>query len=359
MVNRTVFFDISGHGLGHLSISAPVISEFINVFPSVDVIVRSQLPQEKIRSFVDGDIKYLNRVGEVTLVAPSALEVDADRSVSAYEALYERWGDELHFQSSVLRDIEPDLIVSNIDYLSLAAAQVAGIPAVALCCMNWADMFRSFCAKAPHFHEIERLLLQAYSGSSLFLQPQPHMSMADIDVRRSIGPIARVGCNRADALRALVGCARGDAMVLHSLGGWPGQSYADLPRMNGVKWLVSGDDSGGRSDISSCRDLDWPFADIVASVDAVVGKDSYGTVVEAACAGVPLVISPRGNWPEEKCLLDWGRANCNLVVTDRSRGGEAGLQLAIERALSLGRMPAVAATGIREAIDAIATVGRL
>lgn len=355
-VKKTILFDISGHGLGHLSISGPVITDFIKQFPMAQIVVRSKLTFETISTFVDGNFEYHRRAAEVTLVAPTALDVDVDRSVSAYESLYKRWDHELRVQSEFFQDVRPDLIVSNIDFLSLAAAQKAAIPTVALCCMNWVDMFRFFCTAAPHFREIDQLLLEAYAGTNLFLQPRPHMLMGDIAARHSIGPIARVGRNRAEALRALTDCGKGDILVLHSLGGWPGQSPATLPSMVGVKWLVPGGDWGGRSDIYSCRALDWPFADIVASVDVVVGKDSYGTVVEAACAGVRLVMAPRGNWPEEDCLSNWARNNCCFILSDQSTAGEAGLRQAVERVLSLDRRPAVSPTGIGEAVNAIASI---
>lgn len=360
LVGKAIIFDVSGHGLGHLSISGPVIDEFTKLFRNVRVVVRSRLPLETIRLFVQGDFEYFSSSGEVTLVAPSALLVDAEASVSAYESLYERWDDEKRRHAAFFREVNPDVVVSNIDYLSLAAAQDLGISTVALCCMNWLDMFRFFCAASERFQDIERLLYGAYAGSGLFLQPKPHMAMDDIGVRRSIGPIARVGQNRARALREIAGVAGNEVVVLHSLGGWPGQSYAALPRIDGVKWLVAGDDSGSRSDIFSCRLLRWSFADIVASVDVAVGKDSYGTVVEAACSGIPLVMAPRGDWPEEECLVEWASKNCCFVTSDdRMGGGGEGLRRAVERILVLDRRPAVPANGIRDAIEAIASVGML
>lgn len=35
--------------------------------------------------------------------------------------------------------------------------------------------------------------------------------------------------------------------------------------------------------------LEWPFSDLSASVDAIVAKPSYATLVEAVAAGCPVV----------------------------------------------------------------------
>lgn len=354
----TILFDVSSHGYGHLAISGPIIEKFSELFPGVNIVIVTNISTEIVSTFIKCKFNCLSGLREVNLFLEDALHANKRKSISGFEELYSGWPGAVSEYVSAIRSVGADAIVSNVNYLCLTAAHELALPSIALSCMNWLDIFRWYCSEAPHAPEIERLLYLAYAGSDLFLQTRPHMPMLDIPRRRSIGPIARTGRRRKSELRVKLRRGSGSTLVLYSLGGVPGKNAPDLPTIEGVTWLITSEYNGSRSDIFSCRDLRWPFADIVASVDAVVGKDSYGTVVEAACAGVPLVLMPRGNWPEEKYLVDWAQSSCCCVTTSppASEGAQANLKQAVETVLSLEPITAVAPSGILEAIEAIATI---
>lgn len=352
-------FDISAHGLGHLSISGPVINEFVKIYPHVRTVVRSELKPDKIKSFVSGAFEFCRREREVTLVAPSALQIDINKSIRMFHDLYVEWPERLAYEIGAVRSVNADAVISNINYMSIAAARELKLPNIAICCMNWADMYISYCHSATGAQDIDGHLRSIYAGVDFFLQPRPHMPMSDIDARRSIGPIARIGRNRSDELKSVFARSATVKLALYTLGGLAGDPEPNFPCVDGVQWLVTDAYAGNRTDVSSCNSLDWSFADIIASVDVVVGKDSYGTVVEAACAGVPLIMLPRGNWPEEQCLSEWASQNCCFDLVSFSAGSGADLKQAIEQILLLDRKPAVAATGIHEAVAVIATAAGL
>ncbi len=45
--------------------------------------------------------------------------------------------------------------------------------------------------------------------------------------------------------------------------------------------------------------------ELLASADLVITKPGYGTFVEAACHGVPVLYLERPDWPEAPALCDW------------------------------------------------------
>ena len=72
------------------------------------------------------------------------------RSIGRFLGLNEDLVDALlEREKQVLRDIRPDLIVANIPYLTLAAAQQLGIPNLAFCSLNWAELYQHFFAARP------------------------------------------------------------------------------------------------------------------------------------------------------------------------------------------------------------------
>ncbi|MCZ8173459.1 MAG: hypothetical protein O9272_17135, partial [Brevundimonas sp.] len=195
---------------------------------------------------------------------------------------------------------------------------------------------------------IERIR-QTYRDADEFLQPAPHMTMPDLTNRVPIGPIARIGTARRSALARCLGKTAGRRVALYSLGGVRGPSEVSLPILPDTHWIVTDPRLASRPDVTSAHRLGWPFEDVVASVDAIVGKDSYGTVVEALCAGVPLVVLCREGWPETPFLLAWAERNGRISVAENEQSLTNALEL-------VGKAPpkrSVAPTGIEEAVEKI------
>jgi UDP-N-acetylglucosamine:LPS N-acetylglucosamine transferase len=70
------------------------------------------------------------------------------------------------------------------------------------------------------------------------------------------------------------------------------------------------------------RGFDLPglkFTDLLASVDAVITKPGYGTFVEAACSGVPILYLERPDWPETPWFATWLAAHARSAVLTREQ----------------------------------------
>jgi hypothetical protein len=88
----------------------------------------------------------------------------------------------------------------------------------------------------------------------------------------------------------------------------------------------------------------------------LICKPGYGSFVEAACAGVPVLYLERPDWPEAPYLVRWleTAGRCALLAQDRWLEGDflAGLiQLWRE-----GTLSPVAPVGVQEAIEVIVDV---
>jgi hypothetical protein len=59
----TVVFDVSGHGLGHLSQIAPVAQALMALFPGVCLVVRTAHPNHIVRDFMGFSVE-LDRLGD-------------------------------------------------------------------------------------------------------------------------------------------------------------------------------------------------------------------------------------------------------------------------------------------------------
>jgi len=196
-----------------------------------------------------------------------------------------------------------------VPYLPLAAARELGIPAVAVCSLNWADIFAGYCQGAEA-DTLRAAMLAVYAGAELFLRPAPAMPMPDLDNTRAIGPLVGLGRDRREALAARLGLAAGQRLLLSTLGGIDGGTQrVRWPRLDGVHWLLPEAWAVGRSDAHAIEALGVDMADLFASCDAIVTKPGYGAFSGAACHGLPLLAVSRGDWPEEPWLWAWQRAH--------------------------------------------------
>ena len=102
--------------------------------------------------------------------------------------------------------------------------------------------------------------------------------------------------------------------------------------------------------------LGLPYVDALWSCDALICKPGYGSFVETACAGVPVLYLERPDWPEAPYLVDWleTTGRCALLTQDRWLKGDflaSLVQLWQERAPSLA-----APIGVEEAVEILAEV---
>ncbi len=257
-----------------------------------------------VASRIKGDFTHLQRSPDPGMAMHHALDVDADASYLAYRELFRDWPATLDQECERLRGV--DLVIADIPFATLAAARRLGIPGVAVCSLNWADIFERYCGDRADARAWIEEMAAAYRQADLFLQPAPSMPMGWLDNRLAIGPLVAMGRTRREALRVELGVGADARILLASLGGIPTRmAFEHWPRGAGIHYLIRAGDEpppGGFSDLGA---LGWPFPDVMASVDGLLTKPGYGMFSEAACLGLPVLFVRRNDWPEEPHLVEW------------------------------------------------------
>jgi len=240
--------------------------------------------------------------GDIGMMMSSALDVMIDESRTTIQEFHSDWGQRVEAESILLKSMDADLVFSNVGYLSLAGAQHAGIPNVALCSLNWADIYRHFFGD----DEISRQMHSSYANADAFFRVTPGMPMADLPNLVHVGPMAGIGVDRRDELNLTLELAGNKKLVLVTMGGISTRLPMERwPRISGVRWLVQRDWEVNHPDSIAIESSGMSFNDLLASCDALICKPGYGSFVEATCSGVPVLYVPRPNWPESPALVTW------------------------------------------------------
>ena len=338
-----LFVDISSHGLGHLAITAPVLNALEKISPNLRLTVRSGIPSAKLRQRIHVPFELIEASSDFGYVMINATHIDLAASANAYRLEHAGWPARVAEESRFLNKIKPDLILTSVSYLPLAGAAMAGIPALSLCSLNWADLFGHFFGHQLWAIKIHAEILAAYCSAQGFLRVTPGMAMPALGNLQVVGPIAAIG-QRHD-----LGLGENRA-VLVAMGGIAHRlPVENWPRLPGIRWLVPAEWGCQHPDALTIESFGLSFTDLLCSVAAVITKPGYGTFTEAACNGTPVIYQRREDWPEQDCLIEWLQANGSCIEIDAGvlQTGELASAMAQLSKLSIAQYPPV--SGSKEA----------
>ncbi len=323
--------------------------------PALRITILSAAPEAVLRSHVHCDFTLWSEATDLGVVNRGALEVLATETEAAYTRFHSDWPAKVDRMCREFELRKVDVVLADIPYLPLAAAARVQIPSVAMCSLNWADIFRYYVSTDGAAREILDVMSAAYANATVFLQPEPSMPMPDLANTRRIGPIARIGTHRADEIRQRLNIGEDQRLVLISLGGIATDFGMNAwPRCDGVTWLVQGNWNIHHPDARAWDAAGFNFIDVLHSCDAFVTKPGYGNFAEAACNGARVLYVPRHDWPEEECLVSWlpKHVPCEPLAKDIFFAGR--FQQQLQRIFATTRPVAPPARGIAEAATIIA-----
>jgi hypothetical protein len=341
---------VSGHGFGHAAQICAIANASLALSPGARLVIQTAVPRGFFANRLTGTFEYIAGALDPGISMRDSVSVDRDATRGAYLSFHANWEDRLGEQRRLLEGAAPDVVVADIPYLSLAAAREAGIPGVAVCSLNWADILDGYFPDDADIRPIIDTMMACYRGATSFLAPEPSMPMSWLRNRVGIRPLAALGRNRRSELLDALGLSEPARLVVLAFGGFDLHvPMARLPRGHRLQWLAQGENGGGRADVTPLKRLPLPFPDVLASADALITKPGYGIFAEAACLGLPLVSLERPDWPESRYLVGWIRRQVPAALLTRSDLQEADLLTTLASLWQARSAPRVRPSGAGEA----------
>lgn len=349
---------ISAHGFGHLAQTAPVLNALRRLRPALRLTIASTLPEARLRQRIDGPFAIEAHALDIGFAMHDAFTVALVPSAAAYRDFHADWIARVERTVRWMAGMQPDLVLANVAYLPLAAAARLGVPAIGMSSLNWADLFAALFGAEAWAAPLHEQMLQAYRSATTIVRLTPGMAMPELDNAVWAGPVAAPGRPRRDELRRRLGAAGDERVVLVAFGGLdrrlPIESW---PRAQGLHWLVPAAWGTALPRVHAIESLGWPFADLMASVDGLIGKPGYGTFVEAACCGTPVLYAPRPHWPEQAPLVRWLHAHARAREVSAEALERGALADALAELLARPAPPLVVPTGVDEVAARLARYG--
>lgn len=320
--------------------------------PDLQVVVQTGSARAILDQFLSCDFDHDPEPVDINMAMHDAVAIDVRQSHANYQHWLADHERQVQRLTNKLKAIRASLVLANIPPLPAVAAKRAGIPAVLLCSLNWAAVYRAYCGHLTGAGRVIDQLQQDYASANKVIIPSPGIPMAGHPDVNIIAPVARQGKNNRPALDRILNNAAGKKLVLVSMGGIVTPiTFDQWPQQTQILYLVIGQIECSREDIVPINTLGFSYMDLLCSVDAFITKVGYGSLAEAACNAVPTLYLRRGDWPEEHYNIPWfeQHASCLEINWHDLMSGE--LAEPLSRLWRQARRPAMMATGANEAAD--------
>ena len=304
-----VWCSISGHGFGHGAQIIPVLNEIGRRIPGMRVILRTTIPASFFRESLLPTWEYLESQQDIGCVQKGPLNIDIPRTWNAYEQFHQNWTIRVRQEADAIRAVQPDLVLSNISHLGIAAGVKAGCPTVALASLSWDQVLAEYQVQGKSKQEaVLEQIRQAYGGAQMLIRLFPGIPMDAFSTVKDVGPILSPVVSPDGTIRRTLKIAAQERLVLVAFGGIPFPSLPldQLETLKGFRFLISGSqDCRAYTRIDSTDYVGLPFRQIFAEADVVVTKPGYATIVEAVRSQLPIVYVRRYNFADEQPLVDF------------------------------------------------------
>lgn len=299
---------VSGHGFGHATRVGEVLRVVRERAPDLPIAVVTAAPEALFRAAVPGPLTYRHVACDTGLAQRGALAIDAVATVAAWQAFAVGQPARIAAEARWMRESGVRLVLGDIPPLAFAAAAAAGIRSIALGNFSWDWIYRHLAGRQPALHEAADAAASAYAEAELLLQLPFAGDLSAFRAREVLPLVARrPRLSRAD-VRARLGLE--GFVVLWSFGGLGlfGFDTGRLARLAPRQVTVSDPEAGLPPNVrcipnAELARLGLRYNDMMAGADVVVTKPGYGIVSDAIAAGVRMVYTDRGDFPEYPIMV--------------------------------------------------------
>ncbi len=317
---------ISGHGFGHAAQVVPVLNVLDRLVPNLRVLLRTTVPSSffQDRLTIPWEISAVQQ--DIGSIQNGPMAIDVETTWREHHRFHSTWSDRLQTEIVAMQAADPDVVLADTPYLALAAGNAAAIPSIALVSLTW-DLILSEYQAPPSIDRqaIIQSIRQAYAHADLALRMAPAPKMELFRRMIDIQPIAEPATAAREQLTTLLALTPQERTVLIGFGGIPLDSlpFETLESLTGYRFLFDGSVPSESTRFVSIQTLPFSFKTLLASVDIILTKPGYGTLVEAVALQTPLVYVRRYNFADEQPLVDYlhryGRG-VELSVSDFMQG---------------------------------------
>ena len=301
---------LTAHGYGHGVRSTAVMQALRRECPGVRLTVVSALPEDflrdRLRGFPDGTLDFRRAAFDVGLVQLDSVRADIPATLEKVTALLAKRPALTDSETAWLRSTGAAAAVADIPAIPLAAAARAGLPRIAIGNFSWDWIYAPYAESDARWRPAVDAFRADYANADVLLQYPLSPDMSATFPRRIDIPLpSRPGRPRRAELAARTGADPARRWILLSFTtlDWTPEALARGAAIPDTEFFtVRPLEWAGIPNIHAVDRGEFPFSDIVATVDAVLSKPGFGILADCAANDKPLVYADRQDFAEYPVL---------------------------------------------------------
>jgi L-arabinokinase len=324
---KSVVYYISGHGYGHAVRSCQVIQSLKKACPELEFHIRTTAPQWLFRPLSFPFCYYSHRI-DVGILQKDSLDMRIQETLSACQRLHDKVPRLIEEEIAFIKKKDIRLVIGDIPPLCFEIAAQLSLPSVAITNFTWAWIYRAYLPRFPSFLPLILEMENFYRKATLALFLPFSCDLEIFPNRRSIPLIARVSALDKIEARKRLALPASAKIVLVSFGGFGLERlpWERLKRLREFFFVTTTAVSKKEKNFLVLPEAQGHYEDLVRAADVVVSKPGYGIVADVIAHRVPILYTPRGDFPEypflAEALNQW--ATCEFIPQEKLLTGEIG-----------------------------------
>jgi hypothetical protein len=303
----SIAYYISAHGYGHGVRSCNIIQAINEHYPHLTIHVISELPESFLSGQIDLKRNILrSRSFDVGMTQIDSIRVDVPSTLARIKRFYSRRKERVAREAAFLEKQRIGLIVVDIPALPIEAAAGIGIPRLAVGNFAWDWIYSEFIAEDAAWQTIVDMLHEEYAQTDLLLRLPFCERMQAFPRIEDIPLVAFPGKEHKNEISRLTGCDPKKKWILLSfttleLGE---QALKKVERIKEYEFFTVSPLEWQRKNIHPLHRGQMAFADILASMDAVISKPGFGILSDCIANKKPLIYADRSRFREYPILVN-------------------------------------------------------
>ena len=302
---------VTGHGFGHAIRTTQVLKALP---PDLPFILKTTAPERLFREELPGrKFEYIPAEYDCGCLQSDSVTVLRRETLTRYSEIARANLEKLPDEIAFLRERGVRCVASDVPSFPLRAAHASGIPSVVVANFTWYDIYSEYVQTLEDSDLLAQMAAEYGMATLACLTPLAVTTVGDVfSASERVPLVARRGYPIRTSVTAALGISPGKKLALLYLGNWGLTiDWQALERLKDWVFLVDRPLTQPLPNNVCVFDPTlWRYADVAASVDAVISKAGYGTLTECIANSVPLIYLPRHGFAEHDALVlgmnKWG-----------------------------------------------------
>lgn len=311
-----IAYYITAHGYGHGVRSCDIIRALRARHPAHDVVVVSDLPESFLHSRLPAGGLTLRRAAfDLGMVQLDSIRVDVPETLRRVQALFADRKRRVAEEARWLEANRIRLIAADLPSLPFEAAARAGIPRIAVGNFAWDWIYEEFIERDAGWRDIVEIIRSGYAQADLLIRLPFAEQMTAFPQRVDVPLVSTAGRSRRPELARRFGCDAGKTWVVLSFTtlDWDESALRRVAALRDHVFFTVQPLAWPGANFVAVDRAEFPFADVVASVDVVVTKPGYGILSDCVVNAKPIVYADRTDFREYPVLVEGLRRHLRSV----------------------------------------------